>query len=201
MDTNEHLNFVKEVEKDEINSIIEPIADDDVDIDNIDIVHVIGGEALRDDALNGLTPDAYVMDVDSNDTFDFIIAEENYDGIVDIDNAVDAFEEIDADHSEIEPFVMDIDSDETFDFDIASENADGVIDGDGIYDNVSDMYSLGNLPENIRDNIIGLDSITEDSAATVEDPLGDDTVIESHEDLYSDSSDLDIMTDDIDDIV
>lgn len=210
MGTNESLDFINEVENNQINTVIEPLADDDIAMDMEDHVHLIGGGMELGDEV---TPEAYVMDVDSDDTFDFYIAEENYDGIVDLDNAVDAFDDIDvdADGFDIDSYVMDIDSEEAFDFDVANENADGVIDSDDFVD-VSEMYSLNDLPENIRGNIIGLDKITEEPDMGGEDP-GDEPIgeewhsedggnnidLESHEDLYPDSSDVDIMNDSFDD--
>lgn len=208
MNTNERPDFYNEVENDEIPAVISPTADEDMTFDMDDSVHLIGGEAFGGDAIDDFTPEAFVMDVDSDETFDFVIADENSQGIIDVE-AIDVLDDIDAD-----ALVMDVDSDGTFDFAIVDENNDGFIDADEVLD------TLDGIPDELRGNIIGLDKIDPEgdyeSAALVDeeqyvddwhsddgvDGVDDPSTFDTTEGLYLDNGDVDdvgMMPDDFGD--
>ena len=194
MDMKENLdiNYMGDVEKKDVEELSANHHINDEDgLSLADEVHVIGGQALGDDAIDGMLPGDYVMDVDSDSTFDFYIAEESHDGIVDLDNAIDAYDDMDLNGEAIdaEPFVADVDIDEAFDFDIAGATPDGVVSSDEFYD-MNDHYSLNDLPEDIKGNIIGYEPENE--------PENEPEYELEEPELYFDNEEPEILPDDID---
>lgn len=190
MNINDKQDFYNEVETDDINAIIEPVADDDMssgmDVD----VHVIGGEVAGEDAMTGIAPDAYVMDVDSEGVFDFGIANEGSDGLIDDVEILD-IDPLDGFASD-DAIVVDVDSDGDFDFAVAEVNDDGIIDADEVLDSLDEDSSEA------HEEIIDLKDITEDTAPVDEPALDEEQA--SEEFYLDDDNNLDVMTDDIIDL-
>ncbi len=193
MNINDKQDFYNEVETDDINAIIEPVADDDMpsgmDVD----VHVIGGEVAGEDAMTGIAPDAYVMDVDSEGVFDFGIANEGSDGLIDDVEILD-LDPLDGFASD-DAIVVDVDSDGDFDYAVAEVNDDGIIDADEVLDSLDESSSES------QEEIIDLEEITEDAAPVDEPALEEEQALDSSEEFYlDDDNNLDVMTDDIIDL-
>lgn len=193
MNINDKQDFYNEVETDDINAIIEPVADDDMpsgmDVD----VHVIGGEVSGDDAMTDIAPDAYVMDVDSEGVFDFGIANEGSNGLIDDVEILD-IDPLDGFASD-DAIVVDVDSDGDFDFAVAEVNDDGIIDADEVLDSLDEDSSEA------HEEIIDLEEITEDTAPVDEPALDEEQALDSSEEFYlDDDNNLDVMTDDIIDL-
>ncbi len=193
MNINDKQDFYNEVETDDINAIIEPVADDDMpsgmDVD----VHIIGGEVAGDDAMTDIAPDAYVMDVDSEGVFDFGIANEGSDGLIDDVEILD-LDPLDGFASD-DAIVVDVDSDGDFDYAVAEVNDDGIIDADEVLDSLDESSSES------QEEIIDLEEITEDAAPVDEPALEEEQALDSSEEFYlDDDNNLDVMTDDIIDL-
>lgn len=193
MNINDKQDFYNEVETDDINAIIEPVADDDMpsgmDVD----VHVIGGEVAGDDAMTDIAPDAYVMDVDSEGVFDFGIANEGSNGLIDDVEILD-LDPLDGFASD-DAIVVDVDSDGDFDYAVAEVNDDGIIDADEVLDSLDEDSSES------HEEIIDLEEITEDTAPVDEPALEEEQALDSSEEFYlDDDNNLDVMTDDIIDL-
>ena len=193
MNINDKQDFYNEVETDDINAIIEPVADDDMssgmDVD----VHVIGGEVAGDDAMTGIAPDAYVMDVDSEGVFDFGIVSEGSDGLIDDVEILD-IDPLDGFASD-DAIVVDVDSDGDFNFAVAEVNDDGIVDADEVLDSLDESSSEA------HEEIIDLEEITEDTAPVDEPALEEEQALDSSEEFYlDDDNNLDVMTDDIIDL-
>ena len=198
MNTNEKQDFYNEVETDEINAVIEPIADDDMNIGMEDGVHLIGAEVFGDDVMDDIAPDAFVMDVDSDGMFDFDIADYGNDGLIDdveiLD--IDSLDNIGDDDA----VVMDVDSDGDFDFAIADVNNDGFIDTGDILDTLDDASSSGYIgfeeATALEDDptlaAIEAEPESEEFDWNIEENNGPE-IIETTEDLYPDDSEIEFM--------
>ena len=201
MNTNDKQDFYNEVENEDTELVIEPVADDDIAIGMEDSVHLIGGEAFGDDAMGAFDTDAFVMDIDSDGVFGFDVADFGNDGLVDDVEVldIDSLDNLDNDDA----FVMDVDSEGDFDFAVADVNNDGFIDADDVLVTLDDVSSGGfigydavTVPE---EDITDWDHPEEpivDEDLEVEESEGSE-IIENTEDLYLEDNDLDYLTDDI----
>ena len=192
MNINDKQDFYNE----DMDLVIEPVADDDMTVGMDDGVHLIGIEAFGDDAMGDFATDAFVMDVDSDGVFDFDVADYGDDGLVD-DVEVLEMDPLDDSDSD-DAIVMDVDSDGDFDFAVADVNNDGFIDADDVLDTLDDASSEGYIGYDtavvVDDDHVGEiieEPLVEDEEQPVEEP------IDAPEDLYPDDNDIDYMTDDI----
>ena len=119
MDTNnEILSFnIDEVENNDMDSMVDPIGSDDE-------VQLIEDSSLESDDAS----DAFVINIDSDESYDYIIADVNDEGIVDADNMFGVNEEdeaIDDDGDVVIIELKDISEDEdNIDESLASLNED-----------------------------------------------------------------------------
>ncbi len=205
MNTNERPDFYNEVDNDEINAIIDPVTNDDM-TDSTE-VHLIGGEALGDDAAD-FAPDALVMDIDSDSVFDFNVADIDNDGLVNdveiLEPDIDTLDDLDYGDA----IVMDVESDGDFDFAIADVNNDGFIDSSDVIDTLDNTSSGGYI--GYETSVV----VEEDPTPDVlpEEPIIDEElpidegehpeVVEETDHLYDhDDNGIDIMSGDLGDII
>lgn len=204
MNTNDNQDFYNEVEKEDIDIVIEPVADDDIPVGMGDSVHLIGGEAFGDDAIGDFAADAFVMDVDSDGVFDFDVADNGNDGLIDDVEVLDMDSLDDTGYDDA--VVMDVDIDGDFDFAVADVNNDGFINTDDVLvtlDEASGGGYIGHDASTVPDEDLSDLEHPEDPVVDedweVEESDGSE-IIETTEDLYPDDNDIDYMTDDIIDL-
>lgn len=188
MNINDKQDFYNE----EMNFVIEPVADDGITVGMDDGVHLIGGEAFGNDAMGD-----FVMNVDSNGVFDFDVADYGDDALVDDVEILDMNPLDDTGYDDA--IVMDVDSNGDFDFAVADVNNDGFIDADDVLDTLDDAASEGYIGYDtavvVEEESAG--EIIEESLIEDEEPPVEEEAIDATEDLYPDDNDIDYITDDI----
>jgi len=148
---------------------------DIVDIESLDLdlndgfiddgVHVVGGnEILADDALD--VSDDFVMDIDSDQVFDYDLADFNEDGIINVDemyNIQESDDEID-------------DSELSLDTDFVDEDNVYVV---GLEDYSEDSFNTEDVHDNISEEELSLNSEELLSQEDIEiDISSDDTIMD-----------------------